>query len=98
MSDVRKEAEQRLYEVLDQVHDEKTFCEFLNALSHDWYQEQEIERATPSGPYSPGALGWENGTIGAFLDAASVGLYGRSEETNPWKRAAHIIWLGKIYK
>jgi hypothetical protein len=72
MSDIRKLAEQRLYEILSKVNDEETFCQFLSALSRDWYEEQEIESVSPSGPYAPGALGWENGTIGAFLDAASV--------------------------
>ena len=52
---------------LDSVFDEKTFLEFLLILSEDWEKHAAIEETTPSLPYGTGALGWENGTIGAFL-------------------------------
>lgn len=96
---VREEAERKLHEVLDRVSDETTFCAFLQALAEDWVQDREIlERDPATYKYSAGPLGWENGTIGDFLGAASVGLYNRSDETNIWRRAATIVWLGKIYE
>lgn len=96
--ETRRDAEAKLHGVLESVCDETTFCKFLQALSEDWFAEKEIEKSSPSGKYGPGPLGWENGTIGDFLGAASVGLHTRSSETNPWQRAARIIWLGKIYE
>lgn len=57
----------------DSVHDEATFLRFLTALATDWHEERVVEMANPSPPYSPGALGWENGTIGAMLEAAAGG-------------------------
>lgn len=94
----REEAEVVVDAALQAVCDEETFCAFLNVLAVDWLTEQEIERDIPGPKYRAGALGWENGTIGDFLGAASVGLSDRSDETNIWKRAALIIWLGKIYE
>ncbi|WP_230942313.1 hypothetical protein [Burkholderia stagnalis] len=44
--------------------------EFLAHLATDWFTEAEIEATTPSSPYSSGALGWENGSIGSFLEAS----------------------------
>jgi hypothetical protein len=58
-----------------------------------------------SSPYSPGANGWENGSIGAFFDAAVSwaeasrnGLQYYEKPDNPWKRAAEIIYMGKVYE
>ena len=91
-------------ELVDSVNDEQTFVQFLAALSDDWGKHVEIENRSPSPPYSTGALGWENGSIGAFLDAASA--YGEScisqgnanKSDNPWHRAAEIILAGKLYE
>jgi len=94
----RPEAERVVHEALDRVCDEKSFCDFLQVLAVDWFTEQEIEKDLPGPKHRSGALGWENGTIGDFLGAAAVGLSNRSDEANVWNRAAHIIWLGKIYE
>lgn len=94
----RPEAEKVVYEALDRVCDEKSFCEFLQVLCVDWFTEQEIEKDLPGPKYRSGVLGWENGTIGDFLGAAAVGIYNLSDEPNIWKRAAHIIHHGKIYE
>ncbi len=95
---MRREAEEKLSNALERVSDEATFCEFLQALATDWFQEQEIEKGEPGSTYGSGALGWENGTIGEFLGAASVGLHRRLDETNVGRRAAEIMWVGKIYE
>jgi len=94
-----------LHALAEQVNDEESFLRFLAAVAADWEEEREIEAAKPSGPHSSGALGWENGTVGAVLDAAvrwgeaSInGLQFYQKPGNPWRRAAHIIHAGKFYE
>jgi hypothetical protein len=90
-----------LYELADQVHDEQSFIKFVAELAADWDEEREIATS----PYSSGALGWENGTIGAFLESAGSwaessinGLEFYEKPSNPWRRAAHILHAGKFYE
>ena len=89
---------------LDSVVDEKTFLEFLQILSEDWEKEERIEAKTPSPPYTAGALGWENGDIGSFLEAAAacgidhLPTGGVEPNSNIWRKAASIIYGGKIYQ
>lgn len=90
---------------LDAVCDEATFTAFLDALAVDREDEVSKEKASPSLPYGPGAKGWENGTIEAFLGAAAAwatasnnGLPLYQKPENPWKRCADIIYMGKIYE
>ena len=89
---------------LDKVIDEQTFLKFLQLLASDWNREQALETQNPSTPYSSGTLGWENGTIGQFLEsAAACGIDHLSNDSgafgdNPWKKAACIIYSGKTYE
>ena len=94
-----------LQTILESVADEQSFLQFMQALTEDWEDEQKSEQASPSSPYGPGANGWENGTIGAYLDAAASrgeasinGLAVYEKPTNPWKRAAQILYMGKLYE
>jgi hypothetical protein len=94
-----------LHDLADSVVDEKSFVAFLRALSDDRAREVEMEKAAPSPPYCPGALGWENGSIEAFLEAAAAGAATEGswvEEDgtplNPWTRCAQILLLGKYYE
>jgi hypothetical protein len=94
-----------LHALADQVQDEVGFLRFVIALAADWEEEQKLEAESPSSPYASGALGWENGTIGAALDAsarwgeASIeGLRFYEKPSNPWRRAAHILHAGKFYE
>jgi hypothetical protein len=87
------------------VCDEDSFVRFLEALATDRADEVEKENSKPSSPYGPGANGWENGTIEAFLECASAwarasknGLPPYKKPDNPWKRCADIIFMGKIYE
>jgi hypothetical protein len=80
---------------------------FLRALADDWNDEQAKETLHPSSLYGSGANGWENGTIGNFLDAMiawanakpteDTGLAGPAAE-GVWRRAAHILLVGKFYE
>ena len=91
---------------LEAVVDEASFVTFLNALAQDWDAEQELERVRPSAPHGPGAHGWENGTIGTFLECAAAWAEASAQRLppgyelpkNPWRRCADIIFMGKIYE
>lgn len=94
-----------LHALVDQVDDERTFLRFVSALADNWQEEREIEAVKPSSPYAAGALGWENGTVGAVLDAAARwglasinGLEFYKKPANPWRRAAQILLAGKFYE
>jgi hypothetical protein len=71
-------------------------------LSADWNDERSKEAVAPSAPYGPGANGWENGTIGAFLERAAAwaeasqrGTSFHESPSNPWRRCAHILLAAK---
>jgi hypothetical protein len=90
---------------LEGVCDEATFVTFLSALAADREDEVAKEKAAPSSPYGPGANGWENGTIEAFLEAAAAWATDSRTESrippdtpNVWKRCAEIIYMGKLYE
>lgn len=92
---------ENLHKLLAEVQDEGSFRKFLFALHQDWESDRKKEKRNPSSPYGPSANGWENGTIGNFLEAASAW----SEDTeiensneNVWARAAQIIYAGKVYE
>lgn len=94
-----------LRELADMVADESGFLSFITALAEDWKASQDIEATEPSSPYGPNALGWENATVGTFLEAAADwgdasrgGLAFYQLPSNPWSRAAHILLAGKFYE
>jgi hypothetical protein len=88
--------------IADNVHDEKSFLQFLQLLGQDWAQAGALTQAAP---YGTGEMGWENGSIGAFLDAAFswgmasvAGLSSYEKPNNPWQRMAQILLAGKLYE
>jgi hypothetical protein len=90
---------------LDAVTDENSFVAFLSALADDRADELRKEKEKPSSPYGPGANGWENGSIDAFLESAAAfatdwkkNPAGLPKTDNPWKRCARIIYAGKYYE
>ena len=89
----------------DQVIDEPSFVRFVSALADDWEDERQKEAVTPSSPYGPGANGWQNGTIGQFLEAGAAWAEATERGTpfykppeNPWRRCAQILLAGKFYE
>ena len=105
MEEQNEELKMKLIRARDAVEDEKTFLEFVAALAADWHMERKIEADKPSSPYGPGAMGWENGNIGAFLDAARAwgeasteGLRLYKVPSNIWRRVADMLYAGKIYE
>jgi hypothetical protein len=69
-------------------------------------REDEVakEYISPSSPYGPGTNGWENGTIEAYLNAASAWAesttFGEAQglSGNPWRQFAASLYCGKIYE
>lgn len=81
-----------LREALDGVVDERSFIGFLHALACDWSA-------------APSPSDWQNGSIGAFLDAAAAwaeasknGLQFYDVPSNPWRRVADMLIAGKEYE
>ena len=94
-----------LHDQADNVHDPGSFLEFVRSLVADRADEVPKESVNPSAPYGPGANGWENGTIEAFLDAAlrwaedsAFGTKQELPEHNPWRQFATFLLCGKIYE
>lgn len=87
------------------VHDLESFLSFLEVLMDDWEASSNAEKNSPSSPYSS-MCGWENTSIGAFLEAAIAGARdnklgqpgGTCSDQNSWRQAAEIILLGKVYE
>nr|WP_198984255.1 hypothetical protein [Herbaspirillum sp. ASV7] len=101
---IKQEMERQLESARDAVVDEVSFINFLNVLSADWFAETELHAASPQSPYSAGALGWENGCIGTFLQASARWVENSRNDlqfyevpANPWRRVADIMFMGKIY-
>ena len=94
--------------MLDAVIDEQSLLLFIAALSADWEDERQRALVSPNRAFSAGANGWENGTVGAYLDAAASWgqasinglpkLANYKKPENPWQRVAQILYMGKIYE
>ncbi|WP_282609320.1 hypothetical protein [Pelagibius sp. Alg239-R121] len=86
------------------VRDETSFIEFLDVLAQDKEAEDALETTTPSSPYGPGQLGWENGCIASYLSAATafgqtyLSNGGIAPGANPWRVCAEILLGGKYYE
>ena len=99
--------EDSIDEALQSVCDEESFLRFLSALAYDREDSAEKEAAHPSSPYGPDANGWENTSIDRFLFAAirwaqasrnGLPLANYVPPSNPWRRCADILYLGKSYE
>jgi hypothetical protein len=90
--------------LLDAVSDQHSFLEFIAALGEDFALERELEKDTPANAYCAGILGWQNGSIDAFLSVAyyhgeTMAKYvGADGVTNPWKVCAAILYAGKHFE
>ncbi|UFI46681.1 DUF7660 family protein [Pseudomonas savastanoi] len=94
-----------LDELLKTVDDEQSFIGFIEALGMDFAEERLLREISPPSPYGPGALGWENGSIDTFLDAAAAWGTASSRSSplspsrsNVWQRCAAILLAGKFYE
>lgn len=99
--------DQNVYDLLEAVRDKASFITFLKALSRESDLADEELKANP-GKYSyTSVFGWENGSIGAFLDASAAWLEDQAPDSDfriqdgpsvTWKEMAEIIYAGKIYE
>jgi hypothetical protein len=87
--------ENSLFDLVNQVEDEKTFLCFIKAL---WIDREKFVCENTEDR-------WENHTIEDFLEAAyswgeesENGLEYYDKPNNPWKRTAQILYMGKIYE
>lgn len=94
-----------LLNLLEQVRDRESFFVFVRALAEDWEDEVQKEKLSPSSPYGRGANGWENGSIGAYLEAAlrwaettRMGQAQGLPEGPSWEAFAVFLYCGKIYE
>jgi hypothetical protein len=87
------------HELLNAVLDQHSFLVFVKALTPDRLDEVEKGRVSPSSPYGPGANGWENHTIGDFLESATAWAedsnFGQDQRLsdNPWRRLRSVCVL-----
>lgn len=94
-----------LHNLLNQVESEESLLSFVDALIEDRASAVMGEKDRPARPYGPGARGWENTSIEAFLEAACAwarasksGLSQGRAGCNPWRRFAEFLYAGKIYE
>ncbi|MCY1040896.1 hypothetical protein OV208_06130 [Corallococcus sp. bb12-1] len=91
----------KLDQLLDEVTDEASFLRFVVALQEDYEADRAEAARLPPAPYSAGPLGWQNFTIGGFLDASASWAEASSDwdpHENPWRRCASILFAGKFYE
>lgn len=94
--------------LLHAVEDRTTFLAFVRALAADRRAEIELERASPSSLYGPGAMGWENTSIDRFLDAGvswAEDVLGTNDErvrqfpeSPSWKTFADFLYAARGYE
>lgn len=84
--------EKTLFQLVDEVENEDTFIYFIEALMKDRINNKVTDE-------------WQNSTIEDFLECSHAwaitsinGLEFYKKPTNPWKRCAQIIHMGKIYE
>lgn len=92
-----------LHELLEQVEDRETFVIFVKALIADRRKADTSLKESPEKYEWTNVLGWENGTVEAYLNAA-VRCFEDSKhlqdnpETASWRIFADFLYGGKIYE
>jgi hypothetical protein len=90
-----------LHELVAGVDSKETFLTFVAALTADWDASRVSELSSPSSPYGPNALGWENANLGEFLEALkswSEDMGDRIPENPSWQIFAQMLMAAKIYE
>lgn len=92
--------EDTLGQLVECVTDEASFVRFLRALAEDAEADAAEAARRPPSSYGPGRLGWENGTVGAFLESAAAWAEAKRQPSspNPWRACADILLAGKSYE
>ncbi|UCI17934.1 hypothetical protein FJ970_22915 [Mesorhizobium sp. B2-1-8] len=94
----------RLQLLLNTVEDLPSFIRFVDALSNDREDTDRKQSMRPAGT-DLGWNGWENGSIGTFLESAVAWVKDNRRadpafltDENPWKATARILYAGKYYE
>ena len=90
-----------LHELADRVDSKETFLEFVAALRANWEASRAEEGAQPSLPYSAAARGWENPSLGPFLEAMHAwteDMGDRVAAQPSWRTFAGMLMAAKIYE
>lgn len=92
-------------DLLDEVNDQESFLRFVRALIEDRLEDEAKEQLQPSSSWGSGANGWKNGSVVAFLEAATRWAedsdMGERQGLPPgpsWKAFAVFLYCGKIYE
>jgi len=86
--------------LISRVNSKETFLEFLKALESDWNKEQEMSKGAQLAPFLPGALGWENRSVGGFLEAMHAWACDAQwlDDEPSWRMFAELLLAGKSYE
>jgi len=91
---------QTLFNLLEAVNDEASFCAFAAALGAERAKAESLA-LTPDGFQGE----WANNTIEGFLEAAvawakdsGFGMRPGPKPTNVWQLAARFLWAGRNYE
>ena len=89
-----------LEQLLTEVTDEESFLRFLRALAEDYEAAATEAARQPPSPYGRWPRGWENSTLGHFLESAASWAEDKRQPSakNPWRACADILWAGKYYE
>ena len=93
-----------LERLLDEVKDRGSFLVFVRALVAERQEARRIEAKSPSRPYGPDAMGWENTTIEDYLEAAVACTEAWIEREHEipdepsWNSFARFLYFGKSYE
>ncbi len=88
-------------DLLDEVIDRDSFLAFVRELAAERWEAERMEREDEGYQFG-GALGWQNGDISAFLEAAlhyfEPGPFHQPEDQPSWRMFAEFLYFGKIYE
>ncbi|WP_147361083.1 hypothetical protein [Colwellia sp. RSH04] len=91
-------------DLIEYVVDKQSFLIFAEALRQDREESDAIESKNPSSPFNSAALGWNNGSIESFLEAAIAWAddtnFGelRLKGVSQWRLFAEFLLAGKQYE
>lgn len=87
-------------DLLEVVHDRESFIAFVQALAEQRRRAEKMEQENVDPHRLHGELGWENGDIASFLEAALY--YFKPRPLDPpaaepsWRMFAEFLYFGKI--
>lgn len=93
----------KLQESLENVNDRESFVRFVKLLIEDRRESVALTKQNPEKYQWVSALGWENGSIENYLDAALACFedgkwHQEKPEETSWRRFAEFLYGGKIYE